>query len=650
MKLTPKQQIILDSFEISEPTDFLRHVPSRYEVLFPKEVTTWEKGELVIFEGELLSDFKTFRYGPKQSKTSFEVKYNNSIITVVLFNRPYLRSSHYQNGAVVIGTVQDNGQVVARTLNNQDLASQTGIIPIYPLKKNIKQYEIRRLITKILKETTQDNIIPNKYIEDYRLMDRNDAIKEIHQPQSLNHLKLAQRTLKYEELLTFHLYNALNATDTSHGISKILDPSLLEQHIKDLPYELTSAQLVSLNEINKDLMSSKRMYRLLQGDVGSGKTVVTFLSALSVIHAGYQVCFMVPTEILMAQHAQSFKTLFPNIPFETLSSSQDDREKITQKLMTGEVQFVIGTHALFQDDIKFQKLAYVIIDEQHRFGVAQRESLISKGNKVDVLMLSATPIPRSLASSIYFDLDVSTIESYPKHRTLTKTHFIQENSIRSCLNELHKRLESGDQIYVVCPSIEDSKRLKTRNVIDIYESLKVPFEDYSLGYIHGRMSTEDKEKVMHDFRCGALNILVATTIIEVGIDIPNANTMVIYNAEMFGLSTLHQLRGRIGRHQTAGLCYVLSSNENDDLRERLTSFSEIHDGFKLSMMDLKTRGMGDLLGDRQSGLPTFIFSDLEKDINILKQAKIDAKEIAEKQDDADNKAIVKYTKHQKNGV
>ncbi len=643
MKLTPKQTQILKSFGYEIPLDFLRHYPYRYETLFQKPFSTWERGELVIFEADLVSGFKTFRFGKNQSKTSFQVVYDGTPLTVTLFNRPYLKMSHYENNMVITGTYNDNYQINARSITNKPLETQTGIIPIYPMKQGIKQYEIKRLMTKILKDAKIKDIVPEVYIKNYRLMHRRDALKSLHKPSSQEQIHQALRTLKYEEFLIFHLANALNSSDFEYGHIKKIDKDMLKSRIQALPFSLTVDQILVLEEINQDLSSTKQMHRLLQGDVGSGKTIVALLSAMSVIDNGYQVAFMVPTEILLEQHEKSLNCFFKDVRYEVISSSTPNKETIINRLKEGDLDLILGTHTLFQDSVTFKNLGLVIIDEQHRSGVSQRKALISKGDVVDVLMLSATPIPRSLASSIYFDLDVSTIQTYPEFKKENTTYVVKENSMRTIMDDLLKRLQSKDQMYVVCPSIDDAKAYGYRNVLDIYESLKEPFKDYRLGMIHGKMSSEDKEKIMTSFSNHEIDILISTTVIEVGIDIPNANTMVIYNAEMFGLSTLHQLRGRIGRGEKAGVCYVLTDKDQEETLERLTYFSETNDGFKLSMKDLRMRGMGDILGERQSGLPNFVLGDIEQDQNILNQAKQDAKTMLKDIDNADFRTIVKIS-------
>lgn len=631
LKLTDKQRQIIHDLGYDNAQEFLKHYPFRYEFLFEKDIETWEKGDTVVIHGQLVSSFSTFRFGKNRSRTSFKVMYQKEVISVTMFNMPFLRDSNYSNGIVVVGVVQENGSLVSKKVTNQPLDKVVGIDPVYPTKAHIKQHEIKRLIKKILKNETVENIVPEKFITEYRLLSRKKALSMIHFPKSQSEIALAARTLKYEEFLLYHVANALNAEDRSKGKAIKISNTLINSVINELPFKLTEDQMKSLTEILNDLGSNQRMNRLLQGDVGSGKTIVALLSAIPMIEAGYQVAFMVPTEILMEQHLHSIKNLFPKLSVRALSSS------ISGKKETISEDLVIGTHALFQEDVKFSRLGMVIIDEQHRFGVNQRKALINKGELVDVLMLTATPIPRSLAASLYFDLDVSTIASYPSYRKQTKTYFIKENSIRSILDDLHN---INDQMYVVCPSIEPDDRRGVRDVYSIYKQFVKLFPDKVVAVLHGKMKTEEKESIMHNFAIGKIDILVSTTIIEVGIDVHTANTMIIYNAEMFGVSTLHQLRGRVGRGDTQGVCYLLSGQKTEEAMARLTLMESESDGFKLSLMDLKQRGMGDILGERQSGLPHFILGDIETDQNILAQAKLDAKKIVE--DKVLYKAIEKH--------
>lgn len=624
MKLTDKQLKIIEDLGYETPLEFLTHYPFRYEFLYEKDYDKWLSGDTLIFEGQLVSNFATYRFGRNQSRTTFKVLFQDEIVSCTIFNMPFLNTSHYKKGIVVVGTVGDNHGVNVKRVSNKPIETQKGIQPIYSTKTTIKQHEIKRLMYKLLEGLEIKDVIPDNYKEKYKLLDRQTAIRWVHLPKSEEHLKLALRTLKYEEFLLYHLVNGMNAGDLSKGFPKSWDSLKIEDAIKALPYRLTQDQTQALDEILSDLNAKKQMNRLLQGDVGSGKTVVALLSAYANILAGYQTVFMVPTELLLEQHYQSVLKLLPNIKIAVLSSTTENKTELLNQIKMGTFDLILGTHALFQEEVIFHKLGMVIIDEQHRFGVNQRRALIEKGDFVDTLMLSATPIPRSLAASLFFNLDVSNIQSYPAYKKENTTILIEENSIRSILDDLRMRLNTGDQMYVVCPSIDEKERKHVRNVTDIYTQFLQLFPSKKVAKIHSQIPTEEKEQIMHDFSLGLIDILVSTTIIEVGIDVHNANTMVIYNAELFGLATLHQLRGRIGRGESAGVCYLLSNHES---KERLEALVSSNDGFELSMMDLKLRGMGDILGSRQSGLPHFILGDLDQDQAILAQAKIDAQEI-----------------------
>ncbi|WP_159648479.1 ATP-dependent DNA helicase RecG [Erysipelothrix aquatica] len=640
MKLTDKQNRIIETFDYSSPEQFLNHYPYRYDSYETKSIDEWVVGETVVFEGKLASGFRTVRFKGNQSVTNFQVFSNDTLIKVSIFNRPFLRDYHYKEGIVVIGTVQSDHKVMAKTVTNKPLEETLGLKPSYPLKAGIKNYEVERLIKKILESIRIEETVPAIYKDTYRLQSKQQALQWIHRPQTKEQLMAALRTLKYEEFLRYHLSVALNQSGFSFGIAKAISNDVLTSYLNQLPYDLTKSQNDALSEILNDIRSDQQMHRLLQGDVGSGKTVVAFLSAISAIKAGYQVVFMVPTEILMNQHLASFKSLFPDISVVGLSQNTEERKNCLERIMAGSVSFVIGTHAVLTEDVIFNNLGYVIIDEQHRFGVRQRQTLIDKGTMVDVLMMSATPIPRTLANSLYFDLSVSTISGYPSHRKLTETFVIKENSLRTILDDLNHVLDEGEQIYVVCAAIEEGERPNVKNVHDIYKNLSQVFKGRHVGMLHGKMTSFEKDTVMAAFNAGHIDILVTTTVIEVGVDVHNANTMVIYNAEQFGLATLHQLRGRVGRGRIQGRCFLLSSSDTDIAEARLNALASSHDGFELSMMDMRMRGIGDALGFRQSGVPNFILGDIEKDEKILYQAKIDAKHISEDKENPEYKAII----------
>ena len=646
IKITPKQRETINKLGYSDTTEFLTHYPTRYETLYPKPVKEWQVGEMVIFYGPMATPFKTAYYN-RRSRTSFSVNYNDSIINAVLFNQPYYKTQNYNDHIVVIGTLQDNGSVVVRNISNQSIELMSGIQPVYSTRAEISQKMIRTIMKKTLENTPISNIVPEKYISEYKLMNRSEALHSIHFPKNMQDLNAAVRTLKYEEFLLYHVYNALNAKDLSFGINR--DVSNVDKYLEVLPFDLTQDQSTVLDEILVDFNTPKQTNRLIQGDVGSGKTIVAILAALAMIDKSYQVAFMVPTDILVHQHANVVRTLFPKVKLAVITSESENKTEIIKGLKNGSFDFVIATHALIQDIVEFMNLGLVIIDEQHRFGVDQRQALIEKGDRVDVLMLSATPIPRSLAASLYFDVDISEIKGYPSHRKETKTYYIKENSMRSIMDALYQRLDAGDQVYIVCAAISEGERTGVRNVYAIYEQANLLFSKYGVGMVHGQMDQDSRNNIMDSFSKGNTKVLVCTTIIEVGVDIHNANTMVIYNAEMFGIATLHQLRGRIGRGDVGGVCYLLSSNENEDTITRLEVLTSTTDGFKLSLHDLRQRGMGDILGKRQSGLPHFLLGNIEDDQKIVDVAKKDAKYIIENSDNADFKVIVNISKQKSLG-
>lgn len=639
MKLSDKQKYILETLGYQKPEEILNHFPYRYENLEVKDPNTWQTGDNVVFHGFLESSFVSQRLGGKRSITRFKVSDSLHHFNVVIFNRAYLKESHYQNGITVIGTLDKNGSINAKTINSKSLKENLGIKPTYPLRQSIKNYEIVKLVGKVLSEVDIQDEIPQEFIQAYRLMSRKQALRTLHQPQKIEHISFAARTLKYEEFLKYHLKLALDSFETELGSVHYKNTQQLDTTISNLPYTLTPDQLSSLQCIIDDLEKAKRMQRLLQGDVGSGKTIVSFLSMLGVIEAGYQVAFMVPTEILLQQHLTSFKKMFPNIPVASLSQSSEDKAVVLDEIASGRARVVFGTHALFSKTTTFHNLGYVIIDEQHRFGVEQRRKLIDKGENVDVLMLSATPIPRTLANALYFNLEVSTISTYPKSRKPLLTKLIRENSLRTIQSHLETKLKEGEQVYVVCPAIEEDEREGIRNVLDIYKNLCHQFEDYKVGMLHGKMKADDKNDIMNQFNNHEIDLIVTTTVIEVGVDVHNANTMVIYNSELFGLATLHQLRGRVGRGVVQGECYLLTHSNDSDALKRLEAMENLNDGFELSMIDMRNRGVGDALGTRQSGLPSFLLGDIEKDLNILNQAKKDAIKIINDRHNADYKAI-----------
>lgn len=629
MSLTEKQEHILTVYDCPDLADMLSVYPIRYEQFTEKPYSMWQPGDVVLFEAQLVSSIRRSYIGGKRSIEKFTVIHEDNEIQVTTFNRRFLNARFFRERIVLVAKVEDAHRVTALNMNAIPLEQQRGIKAIYPLKDGVKQHEVKRLVDKALKQcNSEPDIVPDEFRESYKLLHHQQAVKWIHHPPTQDALKQALRTLKYEEFLIYQARMALEKQANLEIIKagKIFDRTLINQVIGDLPYQLTNDQLNALQEILGDMESGQRMNRLLQGDVGSGKTIVVFLAAYAAILSGQQAVLMVPTEILAVQHMNNARKLLTpygvNIALLTQSTSQ--RSQVQDDISSGKIDFIIGTHTLFQDDLEFYDCGLVITDEQHRFGVNQRQKLEEKGNNADQLMLSATPIPRTLANVLYANLDVSTITEYPANRKINDTYYIRENSLRSILSDLNDALAQGTQIYVVCPAVDENE-LGLKNVEDIYQQLIKVFPSHAIAKIYGKMNAVKKQEVMHDFVLGKIQLLISTTVIEVGVDVKNANIMIIYNAERFGLSTLHQLRGRVGRGDQQGICYLLSGSKDPLATKRLESLVENHDGFALAMEDLKLRGPGDLVGVRQSGLPLFILGDFYQDQKIMDQAMLDAK-------------------------
>lgn len=637
--LTSRQWEILELYDISNAMECLRLYPFRYEVIVQTDEAQLVPNSNITLEGMITSAVSTVRYQRNRSVTRFTMCTEHDCYTVSVFNRPWLKSP--QEGRVtVIGRYEGKGKITASNIYFKPLAQLIGVYPVYPLKEGIKQGDIRKIMQRVIMKNFDliEDEIPESLRNKYRLLHRKDALKKLHLPLSLQDVSEAGRTLKYEEFLRFQMSLLLKSRNFQVGYKapKMFDISLIEKFIQHLPFSLTADQLIAIHEILDDLRMPKPMMRLLQGDVGSGKTIVGAIAMFAAVSAGYQAAMMAPTEILVNQHVLSLKEFFKttnlNIEGLTASMSTSEKNRVIAGLTDGTINIVIGTHSLFQSGITFKKLGFVITDEQHRFGVNQRRALIEKGNDVDVLTMSATPIPRTLASALFADMDVSTIATMPAGRIKIRTVLIEENSIRTILDDLLSEIESGNQVYVVCPAIEESDATQMRNVTDIYRSLnKAIGKKVRMAMMHGQMRSEQKDQIMADFHQGKIDLIVTTTVIEVGVHVENANIMIIYDAHRFGLSQLHQLRGRIGRGNKQATCYLLSGQNDEESRQRLMTLVLSNDGFDIAMKDLSLRGPGDLLGNRQSGLPHFILGDIVADQNILLTAKEDAKFIYDNQ-------------------
>lgn len=634
MKLTDKQERMLAIYQCQQPSELLNVFPIRYQSfeVIPKD--QWVKDTTVFFEGTLVSAIKRNFIGGKRSVERFEVMVEDEIFKVTTYNRRYLSTAMFSERICILGKISAPGQIVATMVNSQRFDEQLGLKPVYPLRAGVKQHEIHRLMKKVLaNEPVRPDFIAEPYRQAYRLMHYHDALTQAHFPESQAQLTDALRTLKYQEFLAYQCHMVLEKLAQAEVLKtpKIFDNKAIDALVKQLPYQLTTDQNTSLQEILKDMASERPMNRLLQGDVGSGKTIVVFLAMAACVFAGQQAALLAPTEILCEQHYEGAKKLFEPLGIEVVMITQSSKRDplILQALVNGTARIIIGTHAIFQEDVSFKELGMIVTDEQHRFGVKQRTMFEQMGHRVDRLMLSATPIPRTLANVLYQQLDISTIQTYPSHHKPIITKYIQENSIRTILPELEQTLLRGEQIYIVSASIDESESMQFKSVKQLSESLKPVFENYRIEAIHGQLKSQKKNEIMQSFAANEVQILVATTVIEVGIDVKNATTIVIYHADRFGLSTLHQLRGRVGRGAKQGYCYVLSQSEDDIATHRLTQFEAVHDGFTLANEDLKTRGPGDMLGLRQSGLPLFALGDFFADQNIMMQAAKDAQKIIE---------------------
>lgn len=643
LKLTPKRLEICSRLDFEDSKSILNYYPFKYEEYTITHYDDFAVGSQVFFEGELLSSPSTFRYSGRKSITRFKVLYEEEELNISIFNRPWARNLNVFSRITIIGKYDGNNKITATNYYTKPIKDLEGIVPFYSLKEGISQNEIRKLIEVTYNKTRDELIdeIPGAYISKHNLITYQEAIKNVHFPMNKTSLMKSLSRLKYEEFLRFYLaLDYLKGVTTSDiKMNKNFDLRDIDTFVDYLPYALTKDQEDAKNDILNDVRSNKAMYRLIQGEVGSGKTAVAMIALYANYLAGYQGALMAPTEILAKQHYQSFVSQFANTNcrIALLYSGSSDSKEIKEKLKNGEIDILIGTHALFQDDVEFNNLGLVIADEQHRFGVKQRRALKEKGNNVDFLLMTATPIPRTLASSLYGDMDISTIETMPIGRKGCKTHLINKNSIVDIIDELKDKLNEGRQIYIIAAAIEASDNYKAKDASGLYNSLLDALKPYKLGLLHGRMSSDEKDDVMKKFNDNDIQVLVSTTVVEVGVNVKNATVMVVYDADKFGLSQLHQLRGRIQRGNHEGTCYLLTDNKDKDVLKRLGVLCKTNNGFDISLEDLKLRGPGDILGTRQSGLPAFILGNLFTDNKFIEAAREDSKEITNNLDKPENR-------------
>ncbi|MFT8871397.1 MAG: ATP-dependent DNA helicase RecG [Sporolactobacillus sp.] len=615
--------------------DVLTNYPYRYDNYAVKDLDEAADGESVTIVGKVQSEPFFFIYARKKSRLSVRVLSGRFLISVIAFNRLYLKGRLHIGQTVTISGKWERmrARVTAIDFQLRAPASAGERLPVYAVKSGLSVKKMRAVERAALHQFGYALIdeLPETLRTAYRLISKREAIESIHFPQSDEQLKQARRRLVYDEFLIYELKmqaHRLEQRQSDRGISIPVNDERLGTFTAAFPFVLTAAQHRVLGEITADMASRAPMNRLLQGDVGSGKTAVAAAALFAAAEAGYQGALMVPTEILAEQHAAAFNEWFA--PFGKCTAlltgaiRGKKRMQLLARLKDGTINVIVGTHALIQEGVVFKRLGLVITDEQHRFGVEQRRMLRVKGHDPDVLFMTATPIPRTLAIAAFGDMDISTIDELPGGRKPVKTYVVPSQMMERVIAFIRRTLTAGQQAYVVCPLIAESEQLDVQNAIDIHSRLRAALPGFSVGLMHGRLTPEEKAEVMNRFKTNRLQVLVATTVIEVGVDVPNATLMVVYDASRFGLSQLHQLRGRVGRGHHQAYCVLVDEAKSDVSREKLHMLTETTDGFKLSEFDLKLRGPGDFFGNKQSGMPEFRLGDIVHDYRTLATAERDA--------------------------
>ncbi|MBR1817632.1 MAG: ATP-dependent DNA helicase RecG [Bacilli bacterium] len=616
--------------------DLLTFYPYRYQILNPTSLEEKSENETITINATIVDVGKVSFIKKNFNVLRFKAESYGKIINVSIFNRAYLKRN-MSVGREITLTGKYNSQKNSFTASDMKLSKLESekIIPIYHNIKGIKNASLNTILENALKEETIEDFIPKMFQQKYKLSSKQEALRGIHQPLKIEELEKSRKRIIYEELFEFMFkINYLKILkESDKGIEKNIPMEKIQHFIAHLPFELTKDQKESITIGLKELSSPKKMNRLLLGDVGSGKTIVATILSYANYLAGYQTAFLAPTEILAVQHFKTCRDLFKNtdIAVEILIGSMTKKEKINimKRMEKGEIDLLIGTHAILNEQMHFQNLGFIITDEQHRFGVSQREFLGKKGEKPDMLFMSATPIPRTYALTIYGDMDTSQIKQKPQGRKEIITKLVKEEDLKMVLLKTLEEIKAGHQIYVVAPTIEENEENDLKNVYLLKEKFDLAYHSkVPIGILHGKLKKAEKENVMNDFKLGKTKILISTTVVEVGVDVKNATVMIIFDSERFGLATLHQLRGRVGRNNMQSYCYLICKEE----KERLKVLEESNDGFYISEKDFEFRGEGDLFGERQSGDMTFKMANLKRDFKALLVAKKDSEEYIKSQE------------------
>ncbi len=627
----PKMLLNLHELNIYSIDDLLTNYPYRYDLFEPTNLTEDYDHERIAINVQVETTATTAFIRKNFNKLQFRVNHQGKVMYAVIFNRAFLKP-HIIIGKVLtlIGKYEEKRNTFICDDIKLNPLTKKEIIPIYHIKKGIKNNDLRKIVESALNDSARiPNYIPDEFIMKYDFISKKQALRMIHIPHHYEEIKKAKLYLKYEELFLFLFKIAYMKSENENMFKeeKYFDQKKIDEFISHLPFSLTDSQTEALTLILKDIKSNKKMNRLVLGDVGSGKTIISFISMYANFLAGYQSVLMAPTEVLARQHFASaieyFKDFHVTIDLLVGSMTKKEKENVKERLVSGDIDILVGTHAILEENVSFYRLGLVITDEQHRFGVKQREILKSKGDVPDALYMSATPIPRTYALTLYGDLDVSFIRHKPGGRKEIVTKIKKYSELKDVLMHVLEEIKAGHQVYVVASMIDDNEELDLKSVETLKEKFNMAYQGkIPIEILHGKLKQREKDAIMERFKNNETKILISTTVIEVGVDVKNATVMVIFDADRFGLATIHQLRGRVGRNNLESYCYLICDKE----MERLKVLEESNDGFYIAEKDLELRGEGDLFGTMQSGVKTFKIADLKTDLKIMMQAKSDSEE------------------------